>query len=77
MKQVKFQEYNSEELNNKLNTLKQDLFNYRFKHATGQLENGNLLSQCKKDIARVKTILRQRELGLAVEPVVKTAKKAK
>jgi large subunit ribosomal protein L29 len=77
MKQVKFQEYNNEELNNKLATLKQDLFNYRFKHATGQLENGNLLSLCKKDIARVKTILRQRELGLAVEPVAKTVKKVK
>lgn len=67
------------ELNKKLGELKQELFNLRFKHATGQLENANQLNMLKKDIAKVKTILRERELGISAEPTVavkKTAKKA-
>lgn len=72
----KFYEVNTDELTNKLSELKKELFNLRFKHATGQLTDGNLLNKCKKDIARVMTILRQRELGLSVEPV-KKSKKAK
>lgn len=67
------------ELNKKLGELKQELFNLRFKHATGQLENANQLNIIKKDIAKVKTILRERELGISAEPTVavkKTAKKA-
>lgn len=68
----------SEELKVKLDSLKQELFNLRFKHATGQLENANELNTIKKDIARIKTILRQRELNISSEPVAKkTAKKAK
>lgn len=69
MKSKLFYEVNSEELNNKLNELKKELFNLRFKHATGQLTDGNQLNKCKKDIARVMTILRQRELGISDEPV--------
>lgn len=65
----KFYELNNDELTNKLNELKKELFNLRFKHATGQLNDGNQLSKCKKDIARVMTILRQRELGMSQEPV--------
>ena len=60
-----------------LDSLKQELFNLRFKHATGQLENANQLNFIKKDIARVKTVLRQRELNISVEPKSKSAKKAK
>lgn len=67
----------SEELNVKLDSLKQELFNLRFKHATGQLENANQLNTIKKDIARIKTILRQRELNISEEPAAKSAKKAK
>lgn len=67
----------SEELNVKLDSLKQELFNLRFKHATGQLENANQLNTIKKDIARIKTILRQRELEISAEPEAKSAKKAK
>lgn len=72
-------EMSTEELKNKLDSLKQELFNLRFKHATGQLENANQLAVCKKDIARVNTILRQRELGISAEVVAKKtrAKKAK
>ena len=48
------------ELEVKLSELEQELFNLRFQHATGQLENVKRLSMVKKDIARIKTILRQR-----------------
>lgn len=67
----------TEELTVKLNSLKQELFNLRFKHATGQLENANVLNTIKKDIARVKTILTERELNISAEPIAKTSKKAK
>ena len=51
-----------DELNTKLKELSEELFNLRFRHATGQLENPVALRTCKKDIARIQTILRQREL---------------
>ena len=50
------------ELKNKLTELKQELFNLRFSHATGQLNNPMQMVKCKKDIARIKTVLREREL---------------
>lgn len=52
----------NDELNTKLAGLKEELFNLRFRHATGQLENPNVLKTVKKDIARVKTVIREREL---------------
>ena len=58
------------------NSLKEKLFNLRFQHKAGQLESGKELTKCKKDIARVLTVLRQRELGISAEPV-KANKKAK
>ena len=75
MKAVKFFELNNEELKNKLVELKAELFNLRFKHATNQLSNPLVLVNCKKDIARAKTFLRQRELGIDQEPQTKTKKK--
>lgn len=75
MKAVKFFELNNEELKNKLVELKAELFNLRFKHATNQLSNPLVLVNCKKDIARAKTVLRQRELGIDQEPQTKTKKK--
>lgn len=65
MKTVEFRNMTNEELNNKLNELKQELFNLRFSHATGQLTNPVSLRIAKKDIAKVKTILRERELATA------------
>lgn len=50
------------ELNNKLNDLKSELFNLRFRHASGQLENPVSIRTCKKDIARVNTEIRARAL---------------
>ena len=67
----------TDELKNKLESLKQVLFNLRFKHAVGQLENANQLAICKKDIARVNTILRQRELGISQEVAPEKKSRAK
>ncbi len=50
------------ELSNKLSELKSELFNLRFRHASGQLENPLSIRVCKKDIAKVNTELRAREL---------------
>ena len=77
MKASELFDMTNKELEVKLDSLKQELFNLRFKHATGQLENANQLNFIKKDIARVKTVLRQRELNISVEPKSKSAKKAK
>ena len=49
----------------KLNELKSELFFLRFKNATNQLTNPQVISQTRKDIARVKTVIRQRELARA------------
>ncbi len=77
MKAVKFFEMSTQELNNKLSELKSDLFNLRFKHATNQLTNNMVMVECKRDIARVKTILRQRELNISFEPQAKTSRAKK
>jgi large subunit ribosomal protein L29 len=64
MKAKQFHEMSNDELKVKLKDLKQELFNLRFQHATGQLSNPKSLTVCKKDIARVMTVLRERELGI-------------
>ena len=51
------------ELNTDLNDRKSEPFNLRFQKATGQLENTAAIRECKKSIARVKTVIRQRELA--------------
>ena len=65
MKIKDIRELTNDELNTKLQELKTELFNLRFRHATGQLENPVSLRTCKKDIAKVKTIIRERELNKA------------
>lgn len=65
MKAKQLHELKDEELVVKLNELKQELFNLRFSHATGQLANPMQMTVCKRDIARVKTILREREVKKA------------
>ncbi len=52
-----------EELNNQLKTLKEELFNLRFQHATGQLDNPLRIREVKRDYARIKTVLREREIN--------------
>ena len=51
------------ELETKLMDLKKDLFNLRLQHATNQLDNPIKIAQVKKDIARVKTIIREQQLA--------------
>ena len=51
-----------EELQKKLGELKSELFNLRFRHASGQLDNPMSIVSCKRDIARVNTVIRARQL---------------
>lgn len=60
MKVSEIRSLSDEELNQKDSELPRELFNLRFQHASGQLENTARLSQIAKDIARVKTTLRER-----------------
>jgi large subunit ribosomal protein L29 len=61
MKAAEIRELSDQELDVKLKDLKAELFNLRFQHAINQLENPMRLQVVKKDIARVKTIKKQRE----------------
>lgn len=63
MKASELRNQSTQELQNELKSLKEELFNLRFQHATGQLENPLRIQQVKRDYARVKTILREKELG--------------
>lgn len=65
MKANKFHEMTTAELEQKVGALKTELFNLRFQLATGQLQNTAVIQECKHDIARVKTILREREIKAA------------
>jgi large subunit ribosomal protein L29 len=62
MKIEKMREMTEVELNAEFKKLKNELFNLRFQHVTGQLENPIKMRDIKKEIARVKTILREKEL---------------
>ena len=54
-----------DELETRLTEAKQELFNLRFQHVTGQLDNYARLGQLKKDVARINTMLREREIAAA------------
>lgn len=60
MKANELKKLSTEELQNKERKLKEELFNLRFQLATGQLVDTNKINSCKKDIARVKTLLTER-----------------
>ena len=62
MKASEIRQLTAEELNTKLNDLKAELFNLRFQLAINQLENPMRIKAVKKDIARVKTVLRENEI---------------
>ena len=74
MKAAEIRELSVAELNEKLSDLKAELFNLRFQHATGQLENTARLKAVKSDIARMYTVLRERELGISQEPAATESK---
>jgi large subunit ribosomal protein L29 len=63
MKASEIKDMSMEEMLRKLDDLKEELFNLRFQHETGQLENPQKMKQAKRDIARVKTIIKQSELN--------------
>ena len=58
----KIREMTDVELNAELDKMKQELFNLRFQHVTGTLENPVKMREVKRNIARVKTIIREKEL---------------
>ncbi len=58
---------NANDLADKLKEAKEELFNLRFQNATGQLDNTARLRTVRKDIARIYTVLRERELGIIEE----------
>ena len=62
MKVNELRELSTAELTEKLASCKQELFNLRFQHAINQLENPQRIGEVKKTIARVKTVIREREL---------------
>lgn len=65
---AELRELNDEELVERLRESKEELFNLRFQMATGQLDNNRRLRTVRREIARVYTVMRERELGLAAGP---------
>ena len=63
MELKKMREMTEVELNTELGKMKKELFNLRFQHVTGQLENPVKMRELKRDIARVKTVIREKELA--------------
>ncbi len=70
-KTSELRELSVEELQERLTETKEELFNLRFQNATGQLDNYKRIGQLRKDVARMKTILRQQELeSIETEEVI-------
>ena len=65
---AELRELTGDELVAKLREAKEELFNLRFQMATGQLDNNRRLRSIRHEIARIYTVMRERELGLAVAP---------
>ncbi len=63
MKAKELRELSGEELQDKEKGLSRELFNLRFQKATGQLGNSSMITKTKKDLARVKTVLREQEIS--------------
>ena len=58
-------EFNDAELEHRLGEAKEELFNLRFQNATGQLDNIARIPQVRRDVARIETLLREREIAAA------------
>ena len=65
---AELRELSEDELVTRLRESKEELFNLRFQMATGQMDNNRRLRTVRHEIARIYTVLRERELGLAVGP---------
>ena len=70
---VELDTFEDERLLDELRKAKEELFNLRFQSATGQLESHGRLRAVKRDIARIYTVIRERELGIRATPVVEAA----
>jgi large subunit ribosomal protein L29 len=68
LKVIEVRDLPIEELATLLDETKEELFNLRFQHATGQLENYKRLGQVRRDVARMETVVKERELGIVPEP---------
>src|SRR5690606_12924574 len=82
LRPVELDTFEDERLVEELKRAKEELFNLRFQAATGQLESHGRLRAVKRDIARIYTVIRERELGLRATPApvevpAKAAKKSK
>ena len=62
---AELRELNDTELEHRLGEAKEELFNLRFQNATGQLDNVARLPQVRRDVARIETLLREREITAA------------
>jgi len=58
-----FRDLSTEEIEDRLTDTREELFNLRFQNATGQLDNYKRLGELRKEVARIKTVLRERELS--------------
>lgn len=65
MKASKYREQTVEELQEEAKSLSEQLFKLRFRQATGQLENASKMREVRKDLARVKTVITEKESGSA------------
>ncbi len=70
-------ELSSADLGERLDEVKEEFFNLRFQNATGQLENFAQIKQVKREIARINTLVHERELGIEIEPKPQKVAKAK
>ena len=64
MKAKEIRDLTTAEIEEKIKSLKEELFNLRFQLATGQLENTARIREVRKTIARMKTVIREREIGI-------------
>ena len=77
MKIREIKEQTKEELETKLADIKKSLFNLKFQKATGQLENPVKIRNLRKDIARIKTLLKEKEFDMKINKEIKKAGKEK
>ena len=73
MKVDELRELEEDQLGDRLRGARRELYELRFKHAVGQLENSSQIAKVRHDIARIMTVITERELGLAPLPVHDTA----
>jgi len=68
MKPTEVRDLETDELHSRIAELKEEQFNLRFQLATGQLDNHRRLQEVKRDIARIRTVLRERDFAAAAAP---------